>query len=63
MRRSTTAGSARLITSCASGTGHVLVAMGDHYAVITNQFPRELNLVGMHGSLTPEEMLIPLFCD
>lgn len=43
--------------------GHVLVAMRDDYAVMTRQFPREVDLVGMHGSLTPAEMLIPLFRD
>jgi predicted AlkP superfamily pyrophosphatase or phosphodiesterase len=43
--------------------GHVLVAMRDRWAVMTRQFPRELELVGMHGSLTPAEMMIPLFCD
>lgn len=43
--------------------GHVLVAMRDRYAVMTRQFPRELELVGMHGSLTPVEMTIPLFHD
>jgi hypothetical protein len=30
---------------------------------MTAQFPRELELVGMHGSLTPAEMVVPLFCD
>ena len=43
--------------------GHVLVAMREDWAVMTRQFPRELNLVGMHGSLTPDEMLVPLFID
>lgn len=43
--------------------GHVLVALRGHHAVMTRQFPRELALIGMHGSLTPEEMLIPLFVD
>jgi hypothetical protein len=43
--------------------GHVLVAMRDRFAVMTSQFPRELELVGMHGSLTPAEMVVPLFCD
>ncbi|WP_375432815.1 alkaline phosphatase family protein [uncultured Friedmanniella sp.] len=40
--------------------GHVLVAMRDTWAVMTRQYPRELSLVGMHGSLTPAEMLVPL---
>ncbi len=43
--------------------GHVLVALRTDWAVMTRQFPRELTLVGMHGSLTPAEMLVPLFCD
>jgi hypothetical protein len=43
--------------------GHVLVAMRDDYALMTRQFPRELSLVGMHGSLTPAEIMVPLFTD
>lgn len=43
--------------------GHVLVALRDNWAVMTRQFPRELALIGMHGSLTPEEMVVPLFRD
>jgi len=43
--------------------GHVLVALRDRYAVMTRQFPRELALIGMHGSLTPDEMVVPLFRD
>lgn len=43
--------------------GHVLVAMRTDWAVMTRQFPRELTLVGMHGSLTPAEMTVPLFVD
>jgi hypothetical protein len=43
--------------------GHVLVAMRAPWAVMTRQFPRELSLIGMHGSLTAEEMLVPLFRD
>ena len=30
---------------------------------MTRQFPRELSLVGMHGSLTAAEMIVPLFVD
>ena len=37
-----------------------LVAMRDDWAVMTRQYPRELTLVGMHGSLTEAEMLVPL---
>jgi predicted AlkP superfamily pyrophosphatase or phosphodiesterase len=43
--------------------GHVLVAMRDTWAVMTRQYPRELNLVGMHGSLTEAEMRVPLLID
>jgi predicted AlkP superfamily pyrophosphatase or phosphodiesterase len=43
--------------------GHILVAMRDRWAVMTRQFPRELTLIGMHGSLTPDEMVVPLFRD
>ncbi|HYI60029.1 MAG TPA: nucleotide pyrophosphatase/phosphodiesterase family protein [Microlunatus sp.] len=40
--------------------GHVLVALRTDWAVMTQQFPRELSLVGMHGSLTEAEMTVPL---
>ncbi|MGD7705605.1 alkaline phosphatase family protein [Microlunatus sp. Y2014] len=40
--------------------GHVLVAMRGDAAVMTRTAPHELSLVGMHGSLTPTEMLVPL---
>ena len=40
--------------------GHVLVALRGDWAVMTRQYPRELTLVGMHGSLTEAEMLVPL---
>ena len=43
--------------------GHVLVAMTGDHAVMTRQIPRELELVGMHGSLTAAEMLVPLLVD
>ena len=43
--------------------GHVVVAMRADWAVMTRQYPRELNLVGMHGSLTEAEMLVPLLLD
>jgi hypothetical protein len=43
--------------------GHVLVAMRDDWAVMTRHLPSELTLVGMHGSLTPAEMLVPLLLD
>ncbi|MFT4109584.1 alkaline phosphatase family protein [Propionicimonas sp.] len=40
--------------------GDVLVAMADDGAVMTRTLPREAELVGMHGSLTPAEMQVPL---
>jgi hypothetical protein len=40
--------------------GHVLVAMRGDWAIMTRAFPREFTLIGMHGSLTPAEMLVPL---
>jgi Type I phosphodiesterase / nucleotide pyrophosphatase len=40
--------------------GHVLVALRGDWAVMTTAFPREYTLIGMHGSLTPAEMLVPL---
>lgn len=43
--------------------GHVLVAMRDDGGLMTRTLPRELTLVGMHGSLTSDEMLIPLLID
>ncbi len=44
--------------------GDVIVACGDDTAIMsTVDFPYEAKLVGLHGSLTPEEMLIPLLVD
>ncbi len=40
--------------------GDVLVAMADDGAVMTRTLPRELKLVGMHGSLTASELEVPL---
>ncbi len=41
--------------------GDVLVACRDDYAVLsTSAFPFEARLVGLHGSLTSAEMLIPV---
>ncbi|HEY3339644.1 MAG TPA: nucleotide pyrophosphatase/phosphodiesterase family protein [Propionicimonas sp.] len=40
--------------------GDVLVAMADDGAVLSHTLPRELDLVGMHGSLTPAELAVPL---
>ena len=41
--------------------GDVLVAMRDDWAVNTTARPKEFELVGQHGSLTPAEMHVPLF--
>ncbi|MDH2416582.1 alkaline phosphatase family protein [Nocardioides sp. CER19] len=44
--------------------GDVIVASRGDFAVIsTANFPYEATLVGLHGSLTPDEMLIPLLVD
>ena len=43
--------------------GQVLVAMRDDWAIMTRTQPRESTLVGMHGSLTPAEMTVPLLID
>ncbi len=43
--------------------GDVLVALRGDHAVMSRAFPRELDLIGMHGSLTPAEMHVPLLVD
>ncbi len=44
--------------------GDVMVAcMGDLAVVSTSRFPYEATLVGLHGSLTPQEMIVPLLVD
>ncbi|MFZ0529270.1 MAG: nucleotide pyrophosphatase/phosphodiesterase family protein [Propionicimonas sp.] len=43
--------------------GDVLVAMAGAGAVLTRSLPKELALVGMHGSLTPAELDVPLLVD
>jgi hypothetical protein len=41
--------------------GDVVVACRGDFAVLsTGTFPYEARLVGLHGSLTPAEMLIPV---
>jgi hypothetical protein len=40
--------------------GDVLVARADDGAVLTRALPKELKLVGMHGSLTAAELTVPL---
>ncbi len=44
----------------ANRIGDVVVAMKDDWAVMSTTFPQEFSLVGMHGSLTPREMIVPL---
>ncbi len=44
--------------------GDVLVASrGDHAVIASQAFSYEATLIGLHGSLTPDEMLIPLLVD
>ena len=44
--------------------GDVIVACGDDTAVMSSQdFPYETSLIGLHGSLTADEMLIPMLVD
>jgi Type I phosphodiesterase / nucleotide pyrophosphatase len=44
--------------------GDVVVAsMGGNAVVSTSRFKHESKLIGFHGSLTPDEMLIPLLVD
>lgn len=43
--------------------GDVVVAMRGTGAVMTRALPRELKLIGMHGSLTADEMLVPLIVE
>ncbi|WP_432557472.1 alkaline phosphatase family protein [Granulicoccus sp. GXG6511] len=40
--------------------GDVIVAMRTDWAVMSTSLPRELDIIGMHGSLTPVEMNVPL---
>jgi Type I phosphodiesterase / nucleotide pyrophosphatase len=44
--------------------GDVMVASVGEVAVMSSEvFPNEAGLVGLHGSVTPEEMLVPLLLD
>lgn len=43
--------------------GDVLVAMLDDWAMMSLAMPRQLSLVGQHGSLTAAEMRVPLLMD
>ncbi|MDO4411864.1 alkaline phosphatase family protein [Cutibacterium sp.] len=46
--------------STRSRFGDVLAITRDDWAIMSRATPKELTLVGMHGSLTPQEMRIPL---
>lgn len=44
--------------------GDVMVASGADLAVVSSsRFPHEASLIGLHGSLTAEEMFVPLLVD
>ena len=43
--------------------GDVLVVMRTDWAVMTRSQPREFGLIGMHGALTEQEMLVPVLVD
>ncbi|SER62312.1 Predicted pyrophosphatase or phosphodiesterase, AlkP superfamily [Propionibacterium cyclohexanicum] len=49
--------------SAAGRLGDVLVAMRGNWAVMTTARPHELELIGQHGSLSDEEMRVPLVVD
>ncbi|MGI9156994.1 MAG: alkaline phosphatase family protein [Marmoricola sp.] len=41
----------------------VAACTGDTALMSSKDFPREMKLIGMHGSLTPAEMLVPMLVD
>ena len=43
--------------------GDVVVAMRDQWVLMSRTHPIEMELLGVHGSLTPEEMFVPLLID
>lgn len=43
--------------------GDVVVAMADDGAILSRKLPKELGLIGMHGSLTSAELLVPFLID
>ncbi|MFP5415767.1 MAG: alkaline phosphatase family protein [Actinomycetes bacterium] len=43
--------------------GDVLVVLRDDWAVMTRSQPKEFGMVGMHGSLTEQEMRVPVLVD
>ncbi|WP_026926881.1 alkaline phosphatase family protein [Granulicoccus phenolivorans] len=52
-----------MVPRVADRFGDVLVAMRTDWAALTTTVPGEFGLVGMHGSLTPQEMYVPLLID
>ena len=55
-------GSARSTTACSTRIGDVVVAMRGNFAIVDSRTarPELLALLGLHGSLTHEEVSIPL---
>lgn len=51
----------QVTAAVAERIGDVVVAMRQDWGIMTSAFPGEFSLVGMHGSLTAEEMVVPLF--
>lgn len=49
-----------ITAKAAARVGDVVVAMRDDWALMSTTFEKEFGLVGMHGSLTPDEMYVPL---
>jgi hypothetical protein len=41
----------------------IVASIGDVAVMSSRRFPHEATLVGLHGSLTADEMLIPLLVD
>lgn len=53
-------GVAEPTAAIADRIGDVVVALHDDWAALTSVRPREAQMVGMHGSLTDQERLVPL---
>ena len=49
-----------MIASIRRRIGDVILAPHAPVAFVDPDLPNEANLVGAHGSLTPDEMLVPL---
>ena len=53
-----------LVEAIATRIGDVVVAsLGPVALVASRRYPNEAGLIGLHGSLTDDEMLIPLLID